>query len=79
MVIIQQFELYYLQEDNVLEKFKDNLIIFKKNWTHYTRDHDCLKLKDTRLVAFFRAMPPPLGMSEKADKDIIKEVVLMEL
>ena len=79
MVIIQQFEIYYLQEDNVLERFKDDLVLFKKNWTRFTSDHDCLKLKDTKLVSYFRAMDPPLGMSDKSDKDIIKDVVLMEL
>ena len=79
MVIIQQFEIYYLQEDNVLERFKDDLVLFKKNWTRFTADHDCLKLKDTKLVSYFRAMDPPLGMSDKSDKDIIKDVVLMEL
>jgi hypothetical protein len=38
LVIIQQFELYYLQEDNVLEKFKENLELFKKTWTKFTRE-----------------------------------------
>lgn len=33
LVIIQQFELYYLSDDNVLEKFKVNLELFKKTWT----------------------------------------------
>jgi len=79
MVIIQQFELYYLTDDNVLEKFKDQLIIFKKNWTKFTSDHDCLKLKDTKLVSFFRAMEQPLGLKDVQEKQIIKEVVLMEL
>jgi hypothetical protein len=54
-------------------------VLFKKNWTRFTADHDCLKLKDTKLVSYFRAMDPPLGMSDKSDKDIIKDVVLMEL
>lgn len=79
MVIIQQFELYYLQDDNVLEKFKDQLIVFKKNWTKFTSDHNCLKLKDTKLIAFFRSMEAPLGMKDSSDKEIIKDVVLMEL
>jgi hypothetical protein len=38
MVIIQQFEKYYLSDDNVMEKFKANLELFKTTWTKFTRD-----------------------------------------
>ena len=62
LVIIQQFEMYYLDEDNVITRFKDDLERFKTTWTHFTKDHNCLKIKDTRLVAFIGQMDAPLGM-----------------
>jgi hypothetical protein len=77
MVIIQQFEKYYLSDDNVMERFKANLELFKTTWTKFTRDQNCLKLKDTKLVSFFKAMDKPLGMKGMADKDVIKQIVLM--
>lgn len=52
LVIIQQFDTYYLDADNVILRFKENLELFKLTWTHFTKDHNCLKIKDTRLVAF---------------------------
>lgn len=52
LVIIQQFQTYYLDTDNVISKFKDDLERFKQTWTNFTKDHNCIKIKDTRLVAF---------------------------
>jgi hypothetical protein len=60
-----------------MEMFKNNLELFKNTWTKFTRDQNCIKLKDTRLVAFFKAMDAPLGMKGYTDKDIIKRIVLM--
>jgi hypothetical protein len=79
LVIIQQFEMYYLDEDNVITKFKDDLTRFKSTWTHFTKDHNCLKIKDTRLVAFMGQMEPPLGMRGDNLSNIIKSVIQMEL
>lgn len=32
LVILQQFEKYYLQEENMLEKFKEDKNVFMKVW-----------------------------------------------
>jgi hypothetical protein len=37
LVIIQQFEEYYLPDDNVLQRFKDDLEKFKFTWTEHTK------------------------------------------
>ena len=79
LVIIQQFETYYLDADNVISRFKDEIEKFKVTWTHFTRDHNCLKIKDTRLVAFMAHMESPLGMRGETMNDIIKSVMQMEL
>jgi voltage-dependent calcium channel L type alpha-1S len=38
LVIIQQFELYYLVDDNILQKFRDDLSNFKKTWGIFSRE-----------------------------------------
>lgn len=75
LVIIQQFEIYYLDADNVISRFKDEIEKFKVTWTHFTRDHNCLKIKDTRLVAFMAHMENPLGMRGEKINEIIKSVM----
>ena len=62
LVIIEQFYTYYLNDDNVINTFKDDLAFFKKTWKTYTLDHNCLKIKDTRLVSFFAHLDGNLGM-----------------
>lgn len=62
LVIIQQFNTYYLDDNNVINTFKADLDFFKKTWTKYTKDHNCLKIKDTKLVGFFANMEGNLGM-----------------
>jgi hypothetical protein len=38
LVIIQQFEKYYLPEDNMLDRFKNDQISFMKIWKQLTQD-----------------------------------------
>ena len=44
LVTIQQFEKYYLAKNNVLQKFKDNLALFKDMWTYMTIKDKCEKI-----------------------------------
>jgi hypothetical protein len=37
LVIIQQFDQYYLADDNVLAKFDKDLLVFKTSWTKYSK------------------------------------------
>lgn len=53
LVIIQQFEKYYLSKGNILEKFKDDLNTFKEMWTFFTREYNCQKMKDVKIIGFF--------------------------
>jgi hypothetical protein len=59
--------------------FKEDLARYKKTWTIFTHKNNCLKIKDTRLVAFMAQMPSPLGMQGESVNDIIKSVMQMEL
>jgi hypothetical protein len=47
LVIIQQFEKYYLPEDNMLDKFKNDQSSFMKIWKQLTQDrYQCFKIKE---------------------------------
>jgi len=63
LVIIQQFEKFYLEEDNPLTRFKDDLENFMKVWIRFTERYQCIKIKENQLLAFFKKLPQALGMS----------------
>jgi hypothetical protein len=82
LVIIQQFDQYYLAEDNVLAKFEKDLMVFKNSWTEFARSNKCIKMKDNKLVTFFKSMERPLGMTAEDLKDpneIHKNIVQMDI
>jgi len=57
LVIIQQFEKYYLPKDNMIKKFKSDLNTFKEVWKQFTQDkYKCLKIKEKLLLDFFRKL-----------------------
>lgn len=41
LVIIQQFETYYVSEDNPLEQFRENSERFNKTWEKFTGKYKC--------------------------------------
>lgn len=50
LVIIQQFEQYYVSEDNPIQKFKNNLVLFEKVWIEFTEKHHHVKIKEKLLT-----------------------------
>ncbi len=79
LVIIQQFDDYYLPKENVLENFKKQLVEFKKQWLRYTTRYQGRRMKQEDLYNFFRELPQPLGMAGKKPKDIIKGIIQMDI
>lgn len=82
LVILQQFDKYYLPDDNVLQRFKDDLEIFKNNWAEFAKEYNGLKIKDHWLVDFFYSMAPPLGfkgLKTKSRRDVLVEILKMDL
>ena len=71
--------MYYLPETNVIKLFKTNLETFKERWTKFTKEYNCIKIKDSHLYAFFDQMEEPLGMKTLDKNDVIKEIVKMDL
>jgi len=72
LVIIQQFEHYYLPKDNVIAHFKSDLSSFMKVWKKFTQDrYNCAKIKESMLTNFFKELgefgskEESLGFSEE--------------
>lgn len=87
LVIIGQFEKYYLPKDNAIVLFKSDLACFMDVWKKKTRDrYRCRKLKESQLLDFFKALAAAHGDSfrlfggrpEQSDeKELQKEVLKM--
>ena len=81
LVIIQQFEKYYLPDDNMLGRFKNDTISFMKVWKELTQDkYKCFKIKEKSLTDFFRKLGEvneTLGFSyEQYDDGELKKQLL---
>lgn len=64
LVIIQQFEHYYLPKDNIITHFKTDLGYFMKVWKKFTQTrYNCMKIKENQLTDFF------LELGEYGGKD----------
>ena len=82
LVIIQKFDTYYLADDSVITLFDADLAIFKKAWTALTKQNQCIKIRDNKLVLFFKTMSSPIGMEDEEinnDSDILRNIVIMNI
>ena len=72
LVIIQQFDHYYLQGDTAIKQYKIDVVSFMKVWKKWTQDrYQCKKIKENQLVNFFKELgefgskEESLGFSEE--------------
>jgi len=80
LIILQQFDLYYLPTDNVLDRFKTDVQSFKITWKKFSRDFDGFKIRGNDIQKFFKELKGDLGMSMITDKKTIeRELVIMNL
>eukprot|EP00347_Sterkiella_histriomuscorum_P003601 403363663 len=78
LVIIQQFDKYYLPQNNIISLFKQDLIGFKDTWKNFTMDkYNCKKIKESQLTQFFQELKAPLGMPNIKDQDLKKNMLKM--
>jgi|LauGreDrversion4_2_1035121.scaffolds.fasta_scaffold349919_1 hypothetical protein len=78
LVILQQFDKYYLPKENVLERFKNDFENFKETWKEFTlARYNCLKIKESQIPQFLRRLPSPLGMPNLDDGDLKRSVLKM--
>jgi len=78
LVILQQFDKYYLPKDNIISKFKRNLQNFKDTWRDFTQEkYNCLKIKESQLLRFFQTLKDPLGMPGIQEPDLKRNMLQM--
>lgn len=77
LVIITQFETYYMSDDNPISKFKKSLDVFMVTWINFTQTrYRCLKLREKKITDFFKQLPMPLGLPLDTSEDQMKKVML---
>jgi hypothetical protein len=81
LIILQQFDLYYLPDDNVLDRFKRDVTYFKIGWKKYAADFDGMKVRGNDVQKFLLELKGDLGMSEFKDdrKALDREMIIMNL
>ena len=62
LVIIEQFDKYYLDSENPLQTFQDKFEAFEAVWIKKTLSHQCVSLKEKKLMEFYKALPPSMGL-----------------
>ena len=79
LVIIEQFDKYYLDPENPLQTFQDKFEAFEAVWIKYTLKNQCIMLKEKQLMSFFKALPPSIGLAQSPDlmtDSSIKKILL---
>ena len=80
LIILQQFDLYYLPDDNVLDRFKNDVTSFKFTWKKYSADFEGFKIRGNDINKFMKELKGDLGMSAIKDKKTIeRELVMMNI
>ena len=79
LIILQQFELYYLPDDNILQKFRDDLVTFKETWNKFSKEFEGIKIRSFDLVPFFKELKGNLSFTGENDAGIMRNIVKMSL
>ena len=80
LIILQQFDLYYLPNDNVLDRFAKDVKDFKATWKFYAKDFDGMKIRGLDIQKFFKDLKGDLGMSAEKDKKAVeRNLVIMNI
>jgi hypothetical protein len=79
LVIIQQFEKYYVAEDNPIKTFTKNFDQFHEVWVNYTQRFKCVKMRERDCVDFFQDLARPMGfMNPAAHEDAVAEITSIQ-
>jgi hypothetical protein len=81
LIILQQFDLYYLPDDNVLDRFKADVTNFKIVWKRCSAEFEGFKIRGDDLKKFFMDLKGDLGMANMKNdrKGIERDLIIMNL
>ena len=81
LVIIQQFDKYFLTSDSPLMRFEDDFADFKNSWKDLTERYQCTKLKTNKLQDFIDKLPQhmkrKLGVEDAKSEDFDRIILKM--
>ena len=77
LVVLQLFEKYFIETDNIVSKFKEDFEVFQFNWLAIGPTHSGYMLSQTKLLRFFTKLPDPLGMEGMGPNEITKQILDM--
>ena len=77
LVVLQLFEKYFIQTDNIVSKFKEDFEVFQLNWLALGPTHSGYMLNQTKLIRFYSRIPEPLGMEGMELNQITKAIINM--
>ena len=75
LVVLQLFEKYFIQTDNIITKFKDDFEIFQENWQSLGTTQAGYMLSQNKLIRFFARIPEPLGMEGMEPNVMAKAII----
>ena len=63
LVIIEQFDKYFLDSENAFSIFQAKFDQFEETWVAQSKKYDCRMIKENELMAFYKRLPSPMGMA----------------
>ena len=79
LIVLQLFDKYFLQTDNIVNKFKEEFEIFQDNWQVIGPTHSGYMVNQEKLLRFFRRIPEPLGMEGMEPNLMSRTIVEMNI
>lgn len=79
LVIIQQFQKLYLDQNSPLSRFNKDFEVIHEVWVKFTTRSRCLKLKDKFIFEFMKAVPAPIGFSDLKEAELKKAVLRLSI
>ena len=77
LVVLQLFEKYFIETDNLVSKFKEDCEIFQFNWLSLGPTYSGYMLSQAKLIRFFTRLPDPLGMEGMTPNEVTKQILDM--
>ena len=79
LIVLQLFDKYFLQTDNIVSKFKEEFEVFQENWQSIGPTHSGYMISQEKLLRFFRRLPEPLGMEGMEPNEMSRTIVEMSI
>ena len=80
LVIIKQFEKYYIMDDNPRARFEEDFEDFREAWRHNTNRYQCIKMRTKHVNDFFARLPQrirkKIGVMEGARELDVQSIII---